>query len=157
MRVLWTATGKKNCSESTSDRELIRKREGRKKNERAGHMNRRGEKIRFHNAGHALRVEKNQAVEEFNFVGGADTAIEVREIGAAAERHVLAIVHVLTIRQCVRSCTAAEVGPLFEEPYAAACFSQRDAGRQPRQPAANHDHVFRGHYVEYAARILLGR
>ena len=116
-----------------------------------------GEKIRLHDAGHALRVEKNQAVEEYNFVGGAYTTIEVREIGAAAERNMLAIVYVLAIRQSIGSCAAAEVGPLCEETNEAACFSQRDAGRQPRQPAANHDHVFRGHYVEYAVRILLER
>src|SRR6266436_6032326 len=102
MRVLWTATGKKYGSERAGDREFIWIGERREKQKGAGHVDGSGKKIRLHYAGHALRVEKNQAVEEFNFVGGAYTTIEVREIGAAAERHGLAIVHVLTIRQCVR-------------------------------------------------------
>jgi len=46
---------------------------------------------------------------------------------------------------------------LFEETNAATNVSQRDAGRQPRQPAANHDHVFRGHCYEYAAQSARGQ
>jgi len=115
------------------------------------------QKIRFHDAGHALRIEKNKAVEEFDFIAGPHATIEVGEIGAAAERDVLAIVHVLAIRQDIGSCAAAEIGALFEETYAATRVSQRDAGRQSRQPAANHDHVFRGHCHEYAARSARGQ
>ena len=120
-------------------------------------MNRSGKKIRLHNAGHALRVEKDEAVEEFYFVGGADALVKIFEIRAAAERDVLAIVHMLAIRQSIGRRAAAEVGTLFEQTNAAACVSQRDAGRQPRQPAANHDRVFRGHYSEYAARNVRGQ
>ena len=87
-----------------------------------------GQKIRFHDAGHALRIEEDQAIEEFDFAFRADAAVEVFEIGAAAERDVLAIVHVLAVRQDIGSCAAAEVGPLFEQTHAAACVSQRDAG-----------------------------
>ena len=116
-----------------------------------------GQKIRLHNAGHALRVEEDQPIEEFYFVGRADTFIEIFKIGAAAECDMLAIVHVLAIRQDIGSCPAPEVRPLFEQTYAAARVSQRDAGCQTRQPAANHDHVFRGHYPEYAARSVRGQ
>ena len=105
----------------------------------------------------ALRIEEEEAIEELDFAGGANASVEIFEVGAAAKGYVLAIVYVLAIRQSIGSCAAAEVRTLFEEAYAAAGVSQRDAGRQPRQPAANHDHVFRGHYVEYAARILPGR
>src|ERR1700687_510638 len=157
MRVLWTATGKNNGGQRTSDGRLAGKGERREKKNGAGHVDGSGQNVRFHNAGHTLRVEKNQAVEELDFVGGADAFVEVFKISAAAERDVLAVVYMLAIRQSIGSGAAAEVGPLFEEAYAATGLSQRDAGRQPRQPAANHDHVFRGHYVEYAARILPGR
>ena len=111
----------------------------------------------MHGAAAALRVEEKEAVEEFYFIRGADAAIEIVKIGAAAERDVLAIVHVLAIRQDIGSCAATEVGSLFEQTYAAACVSQRDAGCQTRQPAANHDHVFRGHYPEYGARSVRGQ
>ena len=116
-----------------------------------------GKKIRFHNAGHALRVEEDETIEEFDFIGGADAFVKVFQIGAAAERDVLAVVHMFAIRQGIGSRAAAEIGSLFEEANAAARVSQRDAGRQARQPAANHDHVFRGHYLDCAARILRGR
>ena len=157
MRVLWTATGKKYGSERAGDREFIWIGERREKQKGAGHVDGSREKIRLHDAGHALRVEKNQAVEEFNFVGGTDAFVEVFKISTAAERNMLAIVYVLAIRQSIGSCAAAEIGPLLKKAYAKPSVSQRDAGRQTRQPAANHDHVFRGHYVEYAVRILLER
>ena len=120
-------------------------------------MDRGGKEICLHDAGHALRIEKNQAIEEFNFIRGADALVKIREVGAAAEGNVLAIVHMLAVRQNIGGRAAAEVGPLFEEPYPEPSVSQRDAGRQPRQPAANHHHVFRGHYPVCAARILRGR
>ena len=88
-----------------------------------------GKEIRLHDAGHPLRIEKNQAIEEFYFVRRTNTSIKIREIGAAAEGHVLAIVHMLAIRQDIGSGAAAEVGPLFEQAYAATSVSQRDGGR----------------------------
>src|SRR5260370_25457737 len=125
--VLWTATGKKNGGERTSDGQLVRKGERREKQKRAGHVDGSGQNVRFHNACHALRVEKHQAVEELDFVGGANAFVEVFKISAAAERDVLAIVYMLAIRQSIGSGAAAEVGPLFEEAYAAAGVSQRDS------------------------------
>ena len=82
--------------------------------ERASHVKRRRENAGLHFAAAALRIEKEQAVEKFDFVGGADAAIEIVEIGAAAERDVLAIVDVLAVGQDVGSCAAAEEGTLFE-------------------------------------------
>ena len=120
-------------------------------------MRRSGKYSGLHDAGTALGIEEEEAVKEFDFAGGADALVKILEVGTATERNVLAIVHMLAIRQGIGSRAAAEVGPLFEEPYAKPSVSQRDAGRQPRQPAANHYHVFRGHYPEYAAQILRGR
>src|SRR5216684_3993367 len=43
----------------------------------------------------ALRIEKKEPIEELDFAGGADAAVEIVKIGAAAEGDVLTIVHVL--------------------------------------------------------------
>src|SRR5712672_3232219 len=101
-----------------------------------------GQQAGLHFAAATLRIEKHETVEKFNFVRGAHAAIEIVEIGAAAEGDMLAIINVLAIRQNVRGCAAAEEGALLEEAYSPAGFSQRDAGRQPRQPAADHYYVF---------------
>src|SRR5713226_6869217 len=102
-------------------------------------------------AGTPLRVEQAQAVKEADFVSGTDAAVEILEVGAAAESHVLAIVHVLAVRKDVGRGAAAEEGPLLKQPDAEPGFSQRDAGGQSRQPAADHDHAFRGHSLPLTA------
>ena len=84
--------------------------------------------------------------------GGADAAIEVFEIGAATEGDVLTIVDVFAVGQDVGSRAAAEKRTLLEESNAPARFSQRDAGRQTRQPAADHDHVFQGYSLPRGGR-----
>ncbi len=102
----------------------------------------RGKCAGLHFATAALRIEKNEAVEEFDFACGAHAAVKIIEIGAATERYVLAIVNVLAVGQNVGSGAAAKKGTLLEETYAPARISQRDAGCQSRQPAADHDHAF---------------
>ena len=106
----------------------------------------------MHFAAAALRIEKNQAIEEFDFARGADAAVEVLEIGAAAEGDVLAIVDVLAVGQDVGSRAAAEKRALLKESNAPACFSQRDAGCQSRQPAADHDHAFQEYSLPRGGR-----
>ena len=105
-------------------------------------MKGRGQEPGFHGAATALRIEENELVEKFYFVCGADAAVEIGEVGAAAQGDVLAIIDVLAIGQNVGGCAAAEKRFLFEQPYAPASFSQRDAARQSRQPAADHDRAF---------------
>src|SRR5712672_1215562 len=102
----------------------------------------RGQQAGVHFAATTLRIEKHETVEKFDFVRGAHAAIEVIEIGATAEGDMLTIIDVLAIRQNVRGRASAEEGALLEEANAPARFSQRDAGRQPRQPAADHYYVF---------------
>src|SRR5712692_1021820 len=115
-------------------------------------MKRRGEKAGLHFSFAALRIEEEEAVEEFDFAGDADAAVEIIEIGTAAERDVLAIVDVLAVGQHVRRRAAAEKGTLFEQTNAPAGFSQRDAGCQSRQPAADHDHAFQGYSLPCGGR-----
>src|ERR1700716_307813 len=105
----------------------------------------RGQSSSLHHSFPPLRIEEEETVEESDFAGGADAAVKIVKIGAATKSHVLAIVDVLAVRQHVGGCPAAKEGTLFEQTYAPAGFSQRDAGCQPRQPAADHDHAFQGY------------
>src|SRR5205807_8652732 len=120
--------------------EFVAERERRERSERAGHVKRRRQNFGLHGAAAALRIEEKEAVEKFHFVRGADAAVKIVEIGAAAERDVLAIVHVLAAGENGGSGAATEVRPQLKKFYAPAGLSQRDAGRQTRQPAADHDH-----------------
>jgi len=122
--------------------ELVFEGERREFCEGAGHVERRRKQASLHFAAASLGIKKYKAIEKFDFVRSANAAIEIIEISATAEGDMLAIINVLPVRQNIRSCAAAEEGALLEEAYAPAGFSQRDAGRQTRQPAADHDHVF---------------
>ncbi len=81
-------------------------------------MERRGKNSCFHFALAALRIEEEQPIEKFHFIRGTDAAVKIVEIGAAAERDVLAIIDVLAVGQHVGGCAAAEEGTLFEQPNA---------------------------------------
>jgi len=70
-----------------------------------------------------LRIEENEFVEEFDFAGGADAAIEIVKVGAAAESYMLAIIDVFAIGQNIGGGAAAEKRLLFEQPYAPTYFS----------------------------------
>jgi hypothetical protein len=70
-----------------------------------------------------LRIEEKQPIEKLYFVCGPDSAVKIVEIGAAAERDVLAIIDVLAVGQHIGGCAAAEEGTLFEQPNAPTGFS----------------------------------
>ena len=108
-------------------------------------MQRRRERRGFHDAARAIRIHEDQPVVEGDFSCGADAPVEIVEIRAAAEGHVLAVVDVLAAGQRVGRSTATEEGALFEQTHAEAGFSQRDGRGKPRQSAADHDHALRGH------------
>ncbi len=71
--------------------------------ERTGHVERRGKHAGVHFATAALGIEEEETVEEFDFVGGAYTTVEIFEIGAAAEGYVLAVVDVFAVGQAHRT------------------------------------------------------
>ena len=83
---------------------------------------------------------------------GSHAAVKIFQICAATQRHVLAIVHMFAVRQHIGRCPAAQKWPLLEQAHAPAGFSQRDARRQPRQPAADHDHVLQEYSLPCGAR-----
>ena len=144
--------GLQDVEHGARDGKLVEKRKRRKGGKRTGQMKWRGQEPGLHLSPAALRVEKEEPVEKLDFAGGADTAVEILKIGAATKGHMLAIVHVLAVGQHVGGRPAAEEGTLFKQPYAPAGFSQRDAGRQPRQPAADHDHAFQECSLPWCAR-----
>src|SRR5579863_4693856 len=112
------AAGAKDCEHCTANGDFVGERKRCEFRERAGHVKRCRKDSCFHFAFASLRIEKEQAIEEFYFICGTDAAIEIVEIGAAAERNVLAIVDVLAVGQHVGGCAAAEEGTLLEQPNA---------------------------------------
>ena len=77
------------------------------------------QKTREHFPAPSLRIEKQQAIEELDFVGGAYAAIEIFEIGAAAERDMLAVIDVLAVGQHVGGGPATQEGTRLEKANAA--------------------------------------
>ena len=106
----------------------------------------------LHLSSASLWIEKEEPIEEGYFARGTDAPVEIFQIGAASQSHMLAIVHMLAVGQHVGGCPAAEEGTLFKQTYAPAGFSQRDAGCQSRQPAADHDHAFQGYSLPCVGR-----
>lgn len=74
----------------------------------------RGKRACFHFAAAALGIEENEPVEEFDFAGGTNAAVEIIEIRTATEGHMLTIVDVFAVRQNVGSGAAAKEGTLLE-------------------------------------------
>src|SRR5579875_330656 len=77
--------------------------------------------------------------------GFSRTFIKIRQIGTATERHMLAIINVRSIRQCIRSGATAEIRTLFEQPDFQAGFGEHRRRRQTCESSANDDHAFAGH------------
>src|SRR5580704_14450670 len=127
------------------DRKFVFQCKRSESRKRTGHVEWCGQEAGLHLAAASLRVQKQEAIEEFDFVRGADAPVEIVEVGAAAESYVLAVIDVLTVGQHVGRGAAAEKGTLFEQPDPVTRFSQRDAGCQARQAAADHDHTFQGY------------
>src|ERR1700731_5452805 len=112
----------------------------------------RGQVPGLHFSFAALRIEKEEPVKELDFAGGADAAVEIIEICAASQSDVLTIVNMLAVGQHVGRRAATKKGTLFKQTNAPAGFSQRDAGCQSRQPAADHDHAFQGYSLPCGGR-----
>ena len=112
-----------NLQHGASDGKFVAHGQRSEGEKRSGHVEGRREEAGFHGAAAALGIEEDEFVEEFYFVGGANAAIEIGEIGAATESYVLAIIDVLAIGQNIGGGAATEKRFLFEQPNAPACFS----------------------------------
>ena len=128
------------------DRALVCERQCAEKHERRRHVQRRRQRSCFDGGALSIGVRKIQPVIETDLVAGADARIKIREIRAAAESYVLAVVHFAAIRQRVGSGAPAQVRTLLQKADAQARFSQRDGGGQSRQAAADHQNALRGHH-----------
>ena len=92
-----------------------------------------------------MAIGKIQAVVGANLRFRAGATVKIRQVGAATERDVLAIVHFAAVGQRVRRGAPAQMGTLLDEPDFEPSFSQRDGGGQTRQTAADHQNALRGH------------
>jgi len=124
--------GAQNIEHRAPDGELVQERQRREGRERRAQMKWRGQEPGLHLSFAALRIEKEEPVEELDFAGGADARVEIVEICAASQSDVLTVVHMLAVGQHVGRCAAAKKGTLFKQTNTPAGFSQRDARRQSR-------------------------
>lgn len=85
----------------------------------------------------AASVNKEKPVVESNLIRCTDAPIKVVKIGAATERHVLAVVHFAAVGKRVGSGASAQMRTFFEQADAEARLSQRDGGGEARQSAAD--------------------
>ncbi len=140
------AAGPGDRQQSIGDAALVRKRKGAEKQERRSHVQRRRKPRRaFHRRSAAGRIHEIQPVVETNLFRRAYPLVKIRQVRAAAQGDVLAIVHFAAVGQRVGSGAPAQVGTLFQQADAEARFSQRDGGGHPRQTAADHQNALRGH------------
>ena len=120
------------------NRAFVCKRQRAKQQKRRRHVQRRRQWRGFDDGALALLISKIKPVVEANLFARANARIKVRQICAAAQRDVLAIVHLAAIGQRVGSGASAQVGTFFQQTNPQTGFSQRDGGRQTRQPAADY-------------------
>ena len=139
------AAGARDCEHCVSDGALVGETQRAEQEKRWRHMQRRRQWRSFDGRNTTLGVREIETVVKSDFVVGADSAVKIGEVRAAAEGDVLAIVYFGSIRQCVRSGATPEMRTLFYQRDAPACFSQRDGGRKPRQSAADYENALRGH------------
>ncbi len=96
-------------------------------------MQRRGKKRGPNDRGAPARLQKGQPVIPANFLLHADVPVKLHEVGAAAEQHVLAVVHHLAgARMLVGRCASAEIGAAFKQSHAKTAIGERASSRQTR-------------------------
>ena len=106
-----------NREHRSCDSVLVRKRQRAKKQKRWRHVQRwRKQGRRLHRRTMPLRIRKKQLVVEANFPRRTHAAVKIREVRAAAERHVLAVVHFAAVGQRVGSSASAQMGTLLQQP-----------------------------------------
>lgn len=80
-----------------------------------------------------------------DFRGRSRPLVKVRQVRAATQRYVLAIIDMRAVRQRVGSRATAQIWPLLKQANANAGFRERCRGRQSRQSAADHDYALKRH------------
>src|SRR6185312_9221356 len=83
------------------------------------------------------RLDENQPVKPLNLFRGADSLIEIEQIGAAAQQHMLAVIDRLSRSgMFIRRSAAADVGPALKQRHMKTGISQSAGSREPCDPAA---------------------
>src|SRR5215471_5592990 len=89
-------------------------------------------------AGAAAGLDENQFVEPLNFVADAELRVEVDQIGAAAEQHMLTVIYYFTSAgMFIGGSASAHVRPALEQGDVEIRTRERTTGGQSRQAAAN--------------------
>ena len=88
---------------------------------------------------------KNETIVISNLIGDTKAPVEVFQVGAATQHHMLAIVDGFTVGENVRGRAPAEPWIFFEQGDLKSQVRQGDGGGESRQAAANDDYVCRGH------------
>src|SRR5579871_758734 len=102
------------------------------------------------------RQNEGDLVIPANLLLDAQPVVEIDQVGAAAEQHVLAVVdHLSCARQFVGGGTAAEERPAFEQLDEITGIGQSATGRQSCESAANDRYGAFGHTGARAARRIL--
>src|SRR5260370_28854242 len=92
------ALAPQNVEHPAADGQLVPQREGAEGGERAHDMEWSRQEARLEPPGAALRVEQEQPIKKFDFIGAANAPVEILKIGTATEAHGLTIVNVLAAR-----------------------------------------------------------
>ena len=124
-----------------ADRQLVFQIEHRRIEKRRGRMKRRGQRARLQHRRLAAGQDEGDLVVPANLLLDAEPAVEVDEVGAAAQQHMLAVVDNLAgAGKLVGRGAAAEIGTPLEELDVIAGVGQRAAGREARESAADDGH-----------------
>src|SRR5258708_1297713 len=106
-------------------------------------MQRRRQERRANPAGSSAWLQEYELAEPADFAGDAKLFIKADQVGAAAEKHMLTVVDDLAgSGMLVGRCASAHVGPALEESDAHSGISQRAAGRESGESAADDRYGF---------------
>jgi len=105
-------------------------------------MQRRGKRYGLKRRLPSPRFDKCHAVEPLNFVLDPDSSIEIDEIGAELEEHVLAVVyHFARAWVFVGTGAATEIGTALENSHLESALGECASGGQASQTAADYRDV----------------
>src|SRR3954464_1950701 len=105
-------------------------------------MQRGRQRARAKNALAAARLQIVVGMMPLNLVLDAEPPVEIDQIGAAAEQHMLAVIDFLARGgDFVGGSASAEEGPGFEKVDFEAGFAESSSARHPGEAAANNFHA----------------
>jgi len=128
------------------NRTLVRQRQRVEQQKRRRHVQRRRQRRSLNFRTPSFAIDEIKPVVKPDLFACPHAPVKIGQVRAAAQRHMLAIVHFAAVGQRVRRSPPAEVGTLLEQLNAKACVSQRDGGGQARQAAADYQDALRGHH-----------